>query len=207
MKTYKILSLLLSYPSEEIQDFLGEVDSELKNENLLPPDAIEGIKQFTDHFANEDITDWQAHYVQLFDYSRAASLHLFEHVKGDSKDRGQAMVDLINFYRENGMELATNELPDHLPVFLEFLSTQEPEKAAKLLSEPVNVIARIFEKLHEKENQYQHILAAILELSERKPEQSTVEKIINSQKPMDLDEEYEEKPVTFGGNNDCTGCY
>lgn len=73
--------------------------------------------------------------------------------------------------------------------------------AAKLLSEPVNVIARIFEKLHEKENPYQHLLTAILELSERKPKHSTVEKIINSQKPMVLDEEYEEKPATFGGNN------
>lgn len=206
-KTYKILSLLLSYPTRELQDFLGEVNGELKDENLLPEQAIQQIKQFTDYFKKQDITDWQAHYVQLFDYSRAASLHLFEHVQGDSKDRGQAMVDLISFYRENGLEIATHELPDHLPVFLEFLATLDTQQAATLLAEPINVIARIFEKLHEKDNMYQHVLSAIMELPAKNPERDTVNKIIRSQKPMDLDEEYEEKPVSFGGNNDCTNCH
>ncbi|MCF8232202.1 MAG: nitrate reductase molybdenum cofactor assembly chaperone [Bacteroidales bacterium] len=205
IKTYKILSLLLSYPTREFQEFLGEAGSELRDENLLPKEAIGGIEKFVEYFSSQELTDWQAHYVQLFDYSRAASLHLFEHVQGDSKDRGQAMVDLINFYRENGLEISTNELPDHLPVFLEFLSTLEPEKASELLAEPVNVIARIFEKLHEKDNMYQHVLSAILRLSAKQPEKETVDKIISGQKPMNLDEEYEEKPVTFGGNN-CSSC-
>ena len=165
INTYKILSLLLSYPNRELQEFLGEAVSELREEHLLPQEAIKGIEKFTDYFSGQELTDWQAHYVQLFDYSRAASLHLFEHVQGDSKDRGQAMVDLINFYRENGLEISTNELPDHLPVFLEFLSTLDPDKASELLAEPVNVIARIFEKLHEKDNMYQHVLSAIIRLS------------------------------------------
>jgi len=205
INTYKILSLLLSYPNRELQEFLGEAVSELREEHLLPQEAIKGIEKFTDYFSGQELTDWQAHYVQLFDYSRAASLHLFEHVQGDSKDRGQAMVDLINFYRENGLEISTNELPDHLPVFLEFLSTLDPDKASELLAEPVNVIARIFEKLHEKDNMYQHVVAAIIRLSAKEPEKETVDKIIRSQKPMNLDEEYNEEPVTFGGNN-CSSC-
>lgn len=205
IKTYKILSLLLSYPTREVQEFLGEAGGELRDENLLPEEVIKGIEEFTEYFSKLEITDWQAQYVQLFDYSRAASLHMFEHVQGDSKDRGQAMVDLIDFYRENGLEIATNELPDHLPVFLEFLSTLEPGKASELLAEPINVIARIFGKLHEKDNMYQHVLSAILRLSAKQPEKETVDKIIRNQKPLNLDEEYEEKPVTFGGNN-CSSC-
>ncbi|MCF8339107.1 MAG: nitrate reductase molybdenum cofactor assembly chaperone [Bacteroidales bacterium] len=207
IKTYKILSLLLSYPTSELQEFLEEIGGELRDEKLLPEEAIKGIEEFTKYFSSQELTDWQAHYVQLFDYSRAASLHLFEHVQGDSKDRGQAMVDLISFYRENGLEIATHELPDHLPVFLEFLATLDTQRATTLLAEPINVIARIFEKLHEKNNMYQHVLSAILELPAKNPERETVNKIIRSQKPMDLDEEYEEKPVTFGGNNDCTNCH
>jgi len=118
LKTYKILSLLLSYPDAELQGFLREAETELKGEALLPSEKIDGIVRFVSHFSKMDLTNWQAEYVQLFDYSRSASLHLFEHIKGGSKDRGQAMVDMLEFYRENGMELSCNELPYYTPVFL-----------------------------------------------------------------------------------------
>ena len=123
LKTYKILSLLLSYPNKDLQNFLSVVDAELKIEKLLASEKIGEIEKFTGHFSKMDLTDWQAEYVQLFDNSRSASLHLFEHIKGDSKDRGQAMVDMLEFYKENGMQLSANELPDYIPAFLEFLST------------------------------------------------------------------------------------
>ncbi len=207
LKTYKILSLLLSYPTQELQQLLPDVNTELSREQLLPEKASRDIQKFTGYYQNSDLTEWQAHYVQLFDFSRAASLHLFEHVKGDSKDRGQAMVDLLSFYKENGLEITTNELPDYLPVFLEFLSTLEKDKASGLLAEPVNVIARIYRKLHDRENLYRHILAAVITLSDTLPKEETVEKIIQEQKPLDLDKEYEDEPVTFGGNNNCSGCH
>jgi len=122
IKTYKILSLCLSYPNADLQLFLSDIEKELQNEALLGNQKTEEVVRFVHHFLNMDLTDWQAQYVQLFDYSRSASLHLFEHIKSDSKDRGQAMVDLMEFYKENGLELSANELPDYLPVFLEFLS-------------------------------------------------------------------------------------
>ena len=153
-----------------------------------------------------DLTDWQAEYVQLFDYSRSASLHLFEHVKSDSKDRGQAMVDMLEFYKENGLQLSANELPDYLPVFLEFLSNQQVEKAAELLAEPVNIIARIHAALEEKKNIYRHILLAVISLSSKKPDAKVTEAIIKNEKPLNLDAEYEEKPVEFGTNNTCINC-
>lgn len=206
LKTYKILSLLLSYPNEELQHFLQEAESELKNEALLSPEGLEGISSFMHHFSKMDLTDWQAEYVQLFDYSRSASLHLFEHVKGDSKDRGQAMVDMLEFYRENGLQLSSNELPDYIPVFLEFLSIQERTKAAELLAEPIHIIQRIYLALKEKDNMYQYVLSALVSLSAKQPDEKVTKLVIQNEKPLDLDAEYEEEPVEFGGNNACANC-
>lgn len=206
LKTYKILSLLLSYPSAELQRFLAEVGAELKNEGLLRSEKIGEIEKFTGHFSKMDLTDWQAEYVQLFDNSRSASLHLFEHIKGDSKDRGQAMVDMLEFYKENGMQLSANELPDYIPVFLEFLSTLEVGKAADLLAEPVHIINRIFLALEEKKNPYRYVLSAIVALSARQPDENATKAVIQNEKPLDLDAEYEEEPVEFGGDNSCVNC-
>lgn len=206
LKTYKILSLLLSYPNKDLQNFLSTVDAELKSEKLLCSEKIGEIEKFTDHFSKMDLTDWQAEYVQLFDYSRSASLHLFEHIKGDSKDRGQAMVDMQEFYKENGMQLSANELPDYIPVFLEFLSTLEDGKAAELLAEPVHIIQRIFLALEEKKNSYRYVLSAIVALSARQLDENATKAVIQNEKPLGLDAEYEEEPVEFGGSHLCVNC-
>lgn len=167
IRTCKILSILLSYPDKEIQAFLAEVTNNLRTENILGEDEIQGMNQFTGYFSNWDITDWQELYVQQFDNSKALSLNLFEHVYGDSKDRGQAMVDLMNFYNENNMEINRTELPDYLPAFLEFASLQKPDKAAELLSEPVEILKSILNRLKEKNNPYKYIFEAILSLPAR----------------------------------------
>lgn len=206
IKTYKIISLLLSYPSADLMEFLQEAEKELRNEGLLSSEKLEEVGLFIMHFRKTDLTDWQAEYVQLFDNSRSASLHLFEHVKNDSRDRGQAMVDMLEFYKENGLYLSANELPDYLPVFLEFLSSQSVEKASKLLAEPVNVIARIHAALEEKKNMYRHILWALISLSAKQPDVKVTKAIINNEKPLNLDAEYEEKPVEFGADNICKNC-
>ncbi len=199
IKTYKILSLLLSYPNLELQEFLSKAENELREEALLPEDKINGVAEFCRRFVNTDLTDWQAEYVQLFDYSRSASLHFFEHVKGDSKDRGQAMVNLMEFYGENGMKLISRELPDYIPVFLEFLSTLSPSKSAELLGETVNIVDRINVALCEKGNFYSLLFQAIISLSAREPDKEIILEMIKNEKPLDLDAEYEEAPVNFGG--------
>jgi nitrate reductase delta subunit len=205
IKTYKILSLLLSYPDAELQEFLPEAMTLLQGESLLRPGKIGEVETFVSRFRKMDLTDWQAEYVQLFDYSRSASLHLFEHIKGDSKDRGQAMVDMIEFYSENGWQLSPGELPDYIPVFLEFLSGLEPSKAAGHLADPVHIINRIYLALKEKNNPYQHILSAVISLSEKEPGQKETDLIIENEKPLDLDAEYEEAPIEFGGIH--TSCH
>lgn len=200
INTYKILSLLLSYPSCELHKFLPEVTTLIKEEAILKPANIREVETFVSRFQKMDLIDWQAEYVQLFDYSRSASLHLFEHIKGDSKDRGQAMVDMVEFYSENGWQLSTSELPDYIPVFLEFLSGQEPAKAAALLAEPVHILNRIYIALMEKNNPYQHVLSAVISLSEKQPVQKETNLIIKNEQPLDLDAEYEEIPIEFGGS-------
>lgn len=199
IKTYKVLSLLLSYPNEELQQFLPQVENALREEALLQGDKIDGLIEFCRRFGPLDLTNWQEEYVQLFDYSRSVSLHIFEHIKGDSRDRGQAMVNLMEFYKESGMHLTTKELPDYIPAFLEFLSTLPHAKAAELLGETVHIMDRINEALSESGNSYRYIFQAIISLSAKEPDKAVTREMIKNEKPLDLDAEYEEEPVTFGG--------
>jgi nitrate reductase delta subunit len=199
IKTYKVLSLLLSYPNDELQKFLLQVEEELREESLLQEDKITEIVKFCIRFNQLDLTNWQEEYVQLFDYSRSVSLHIFEHIKGDSRDRGQAMVNLMEFYKESGMHLTAKELPDYIPAFLEFLSTLPTKKAAELLGETVNIMDKINEALSESENHYSSIFQAIISLSAKQPDKAITREMIKNEKPLDLDAEYEEEPVTFGG--------
>lgn len=204
IKTYKILSLLLSYPNDELQKFLLQAEEELRDESLLHEEKIAEIAQFCKRFNQMDLTDWQGEYVQLFDYSRSVSLHIFEHIKGDSRDRGQAMVNLMEFYKEKGMHLTAKELPDYIPVFLEFLSTLSPSKSAELLGETVNIMDKINVALRESENPYSSIFKAIISLSAKQPDKAITREMIKNEKPLDLDAEYEEEPVTFGGSSSCS---
>ena len=199
IKTYKVLSLLLSYPNDELQKFLLQVEEELREESLLQEDKITEIVKFCIRFNQLDLTNWQEEYVQLFDYSRSVSLHIFEHIKGDSRDRGQAMVNLMEFYKESGMHLIAKELPDYIPAFLEFLSTLSINKSAELLGETVNIMDKINEALSDSKNPYSSIFKAVITLSAKQPDKAITRAMIKNEKPLDLDAEYEEEPVTFGG--------
>jgi len=206
LKTYRILSLLLTYPNEEIYNFLPQVNSSLREENLMNSDSITGIDSFINFFNQKPLAFWQEHYVQLFDYSRSASLYLFEHVHGDSKDRGQAMVDLIDLYTENGLHINQPELPDYLPVFLEFLALQTQSQAVDYLSEIIDIVGFIHRKLEEKDNPYKYLLSAAIQLSKRKPTEARIDKMFSQMPEISIDEAYEEAPVTFGSENSCVNC-
>ncbi len=206
LKTYRILSLLMTYPNEEIYDFLPQVNPSLKEENLLDTETIAGIDKFVGFFTRETLTFWQEFYVQLFDYSRSVSLYLFEHVHGDSKDRGQAMVDLIDLYKENGLQMDQSELPDFLPVFLEFLALQTSPKASEYLVEIIDIVGFIHKKLEEKDNPYQHLLSALIHLSAKQPAEARIQQMALNMPEISIDEAYEEQSVTFASDNPCTTC-
>lgn len=212
MKTFQVLSLLLSYPSAALQAEAKTLKKILTSERALSPDRTSALCGFIDSLCHDDLLDVQERYVSLFDRNRALSLHLFEHVHGESRDRGQSMVDLKDRYQENGLELEGAELPDFLPVFLEFLSTLPGEKGRETLAEPLHIIAAIRTRLVERKNPYADIFLALEELAGKSVSRDKVDVILNEEPDIDpddheaLDAIWEEQEVRFGpddGGGEC----
>lgn len=202
MQTYKILSLLLSYPEAETQAHAGEMVAILRDECLLAARHQEAVIDFLAGFSKLDLLDAQEQYVALFDRNRSLSLHLYEHVLGESRDRGQAMVELAELYRLHGLEIGAHELPDYLPLFLEFLSFLPAKAAASLLSEAVHVVAALREKLGRCDNRYARLLEAVESLAAKAPEKAAVEEALQALQPEAdsleaLDRQWEEEAVRF----------
>ncbi|HTP58736.1 MAG TPA: nitrate reductase molybdenum cofactor assembly chaperone, partial [Spirochaetia bacterium] len=147
MNTFRVLSALLTYPTGELVSLVSVMKQELQAEGILRGEDVSSLEPLFFELASVDIYDLQARYVELFDQYRALSLHLFEHVHGESRDRGQAMVSLLERYREAGLDLRASELPDFLPVFLEYLSQLPREEACAELGEAVAVIATLTRRL------------------------------------------------------------
>ena len=139
--TYKALAVLLAYPAAAIQDLARPALQAIEDEGMVPAQIRRSLARLADELAEGDLFDLQERYVWQFDRTRSLSLNLYEHVHGESRDRGQAMVALLELYRSKGVELSANELPDNLPVFLEFLSLLPEPEAASLLGEAAHVLA------------------------------------------------------------------
>lgn len=210
--TYRVLSVLLSYPSVEMQGATGDLVAAMGKENLLPPAHREAIVALIDDIAHADLLDVQARYVDLFDRTRALSLHLFEHVHGESRDRGEAMVSLLERYREAGLDISVKELPDYIPLFLEFLSLQSVHGARAMLGETAHILAALQERLKKRESAYAAVFEALIELSQVRPDAGAVAEMRETEieDPGDLealDRAWEEAEVRFGPddaeNGDC----
>ena len=202
-KTYKALSALLCYPSNELKLAAGEIARVLHDEAILSVSGQKALRPLLSNLAAMDVYDLQERYVLLFDRSRTLSLNLFEHVHGESRDRGPAMVDLLETYRAGGVELASTELPDHLPILLEFLSTRPDAEARELLADAGHIIAALAERLHRRESVYAAVLAGLAELAGISKSSELVQELlaVADDDPEDLtalDEIWEEAEVTFG---------
>jgi len=174
MKTLKILGILLNYPSREQIAALPECLEILRQEKWMPRSAIEKIEELAAWMRDQDVLDVQEAYVDLFDRTPSLSLHLFEHVHGDSRDRGPALVDLHNMYQEAGLVIATEEMPDFLPLFLEYLAVLPPEKAAEDLGGAIDVIAAIGKRLQNRKTPYAAVFQALVDVARRKPDPKAV---------------------------------
>lgn len=208
MKTFKILGLLLSYPEANIISHLKEMERMLKQEELLPGKQLQAILRFMDYLTNTDLLALQEDYVDTFDRGRAHCLHLFEHVYGESRDRGQAMVDLKNMYETKGLYLDTAELPDYLPLFLEYLSHCDLTEAKSLLAEPIAIIAAIGAKLKKRKSPYYRLFTVLQTLSEIKADEAIIKAAMKTEKTETLetlDQEWEEPPA-FGATSDAEAC-
>lgn len=181
---YRALGALLVYPEAELQAAIPELASTLACE----PDVLRGVQPLLAQLAEGELIELQQGYVQLFDRNPSHSLHLFEHIHGEDRARGQAMVDLIDEYRQHGFEPVADELPDYVPLFLEFLSLCDADEAARLLGDAVHVLAHVAKKLADSGSAYAGVLDALVWLSPVAPQPLTVPPI------RDMDEALE----TFG---------
>jgi nitrate reductase molybdenum cofactor assembly chaperone NarJ/NarW len=190
--TLRVLAALLCYPGAEVRSHLVEMREILHRERSLPAERLDELDAFIGKLQRADPLDGEAEYVRLFDRGRAAALHLFEHVHGDSRDRGPAMIDLAQTYERAGLLLAPGELPDYLPVALEFASTQPPREASAFLSEMAHILNAIFGALQKRASGYASVLGALLELAGEKALP------VAAEAEESLDEAWAEPPV-FGG--------
>ena len=164
----RVLSKLLSYPDAELRQQFLLLLPVLEEEGALGLARRTELQALVTHLLRLDTLDAEARYVETFDRGRATCLHLFEHVHGDSRDRGPAMIDLTKTYEQSGLLLAREELPDHLCVVLEFASTQTPEVAKAFLGEMAHILNAIFSALLKRESPYAVVVAAVLELTGHK---------------------------------------
>jgi len=178
--TYKVLGLLLQYPSDALLLVLDECYEALTSDALLSPENIKEINNLINHLKNTDILELQEEYVGLFDFKRLLSLYLFEHSHGDSRDRGQAMIDLIAHYEKNNLALQPGELPDYLPVFLEHLSFSPPAKAAQVLALHINTITVLEQRLQEHDSVYASLFNGLRMLSASEADKEFVMKAMKN---------------------------
>jgi nitrate reductase molybdenum cofactor assembly chaperone NarJ/NarW len=211
MKTLRALATLLSYPTIELVAAADEIRAVVNGDVVLPAAERAGLNRLVDELETVDLYDLQERYGLLFDRTRALSLHLFEHVHGESRDRGQAMVDLLKLYEESGYTPTTSELPDFLPLFLEYASTRPPKAAVELLGQPANVIAALKERLVKRSSPYASIMSALLAISKAKLDDAALAVLRAEPDPEPddleaLDAAWEEEEVTFGpGSSDAKG--
>ena len=205
-RTYRALAALIAYPTEALQAATGEIAAVLAEEGLVPAPRRAAIDELLAELAGRDIYELQERYFALCDRSRTLSLHLFEHVHGESRDRGQAMADLIELYRGHGFEPTASELPDFLPLFLEFLSLLPGHEAQALLAEPAGILQVIAERLVTRKSAYAAVFAALATLANA----PAIDLPDNSAEDPDdlvaLDAAWEEAAVHFGPGEQIDSC-
>ncbi|HET9024117.1 MAG TPA: nitrate reductase molybdenum cofactor assembly chaperone [Burkholderiaceae bacterium] len=190
-RTLRALAWLLRYPDAELRAVAYELRAALHDEGALDDARLSELDGLIDGLRQAGMRA-ESEYVELFDRGRRTSLHLFEHVHGDSRDRGPAMVDLAQTYERAGLRFLPGELPDYLPVVLEFASTQPPAQAREFLRETAHIVQAIFTALLERRSPYASVLAAVLDLAGERPRAVTL-----PAEPT-LDESWAE-PEAFGG--------
>jgi nitrate reductase delta subunit len=209
MNILKALSALLVYPTRDLQAAVPEIEHILDACRNIPEGARAQLRLLTASLRNDDLYDLEERYTDLFDRTRSLSLHIFEHIHGESRDRGQAMVDLQNHYAAHGLEATASELPDFLPLFLEFISTLPPSEASDLLGQPINIISAIGERLVKRGSPYQGVFQALVSLSAEFPEHAAVQEIlarpdVSTDDLEALDAAWEEEEVRFGPGADAS---
>jgi len=194
-KSLRVLAALLGYPDAQMRSHLREMRELLRDEHALSDSRLSELDALMAALERADPLQAESDYVELFDRGRGTSLHLFEHVHGDSRERGPAMIDLGQTYESAGMVLTEGELPDYLPAVLEFVSTQPVREAKAFLGEMSHIFNAIFGALQHRESAHASVLGALIELAGER-----AQAVASIRPPVEeaLDESWAE-PVVFDG--------
>jgi nitrate reductase molybdenum cofactor assembly chaperone NarJ/NarW len=202
-----IVSRLLEYPDAALWQHQQEMLEALASSEKLVAEDARKLGDFLRYLTARDLLDAQADYSELFDRGRATSLLLFEHVHGESRDRGQAMVDLMAQYERHGLELDSNELPDHLPLYLEYLAQLPEDEAIAGLKDVAPILGLLSARLQQRESRYAALFELLLKLADtRVDSQKVAEKIADEARddtPQALDAVWEEEQVKFFADKGC----
>ena len=204
-RTLKALAWLLAYPDEALLAVLPDLLAEIKADGALGRGSVVSLNNLVETLRADEPIEAQERYVALFDRSRQVSLYLFEHVHGDSRDRGMAMVSLRELYAAAGLRAESNELPDYLPMYLEYLSVLPREAAHRSLRDVGPILQAIHGRLVERQSAYAAPFSALLELAELAPAAVRSASEPRDDTPEALDKAWEEAAVTFGPANDPAG--
>jgi len=199
MIVLRALGALLTYPGPGLRDALPEIGETLRLSPLVSPQDRAALQGLVELLIDSDPLWAEERYVELFDRGRATSLHLFEHVHGDTRARGDAMVDLKTVYERAGFHLAANELPDYLPAVLEYLSYRDLAETKDMLGDCAHVLRAVGETLLQRGSNYSAVFAALLSIAgepglDRK---AASRRAAESAETEDLDREWVEQPA-FG---------
>lgn len=197
MLVFRAFSALLSYPSAEMREALPEIADVIKQTPLVSPRELQDLLELIAELGNGDLLAAEERYVDLFDRGRALSLHLFEHLHGESRDRGEAMVELKQLYARAGFELSSRELPDYLPVVLEYLSCRDIAEARAMLSDCAHILTTIGRSLIARRSRYAAILQALLVIAGESPIDAA--KVPPIKEPVEaLERDWAEEPAFAG---------
>jgi nitrate reductase delta subunit len=191
---FKAFSALLSYPTAEMRKALPEIAAVIEASPLVGARERRALVSLIAELDEGDLLTAEARYTDLFDRGRALSLHLFEHLHGESRDRGTAMVELKRLYERAGFELVGHELPDYLPVVLEYLSCRDPEEARDMLADGAHILASIARSLIARQSRYASVLQALLVIAGEKPVNAA--EVKPAKEPSaELDRDWAEQPA------------
>lgn len=210
MKVLSLLSRLIDYPTEEVYALKAEISEFIANDEHLNEADKLALGAFVSQRFTDSLLDWQSEYDGLFERGRSLSLLIYEHIHGESRDRGQAMVDLLKQYRAAGLDIGVRELPDYIPLFLEFVSTQGAENGRGWLEDIAPILALLTVRLEKRECNYSAIFQSLVHLSQAEVDMDALREQIKDEKRDDtkkaLDKVWEEEAVTFGGDAVNGGC-
>ncbi len=202
MQILKVIGLLLEYPDEVCWENRDELI------NLVERDAPMLLPFVVKHLS-VPLLDKQAEWCEFFERGRATSLLLFEHVHAESRDRGQAMVDLMAQYEKAGLQIDCRELPDYLPLYLEYLSILPPHDAQDGLQNVAPILALLGGRLKQREAPWYQIFDALLIIANTSLSSDSVTKQVAGESRDDtrqaLDAVWEEEQVKFIEDN-ATSC-